>query len=354
MNSPTKIPYIATTDSVTVMIKGVPKTLAKGHENFEELKKLLSQQEVNPITENDVISLVDITTQVNKVSGVINSAYSSTGDFKLEVDTNKGKVIASVKGFVYPLPKNVSIQIMELAKKNDSIAALAEFVKNLMDNPDMEIAADLFDFLDSCKMALTPDGCFLAYKKIRDNWKDSHTGTIDNSIGSYVSMPRWAVKRDRNQTCSTGLHVASYDYSLSFSGTRHVIVKVNPKDVVSVPIDYNNEKMRVCAYQVIREVGNEQLRSEVYEEAMEAPVTHTRITPNESGNGNKSVKTNKSSDKRTQKKTAKKKAAVGKKGNVPHNKKYNSDRERMDARNARRRELRAQKHKASEAKSTVK
>ena len=33
-----------------------------------------------------------------------------------------------------------------------------------------------------------------------------------------------------------------------------VLCEVDPSNVVSVPIDYNNTKMRVCEYKVIKEV----------------------------------------------------------------------------------------------------
>jgi hypothetical protein len=35
-----------------------------------------------------------------------------------------------------------------------------------------------------------------------------------------------------------------------------VIVKINPRDVVSIPSDYNDAKGRACRYEVIGEVGN--------------------------------------------------------------------------------------------------
>lgn len=48
-----------------------------------------------------------------------------------------------------------------------------------------------------------------------------------------------------------------YTYALnhygSSSGTKIVKVKVHPKDVVSIPVDYNNAKMRTCGYEVIEE-----------------------------------------------------------------------------------------------------
>ena len=62
---------------------------------------------------------------------------------------------------------------------------------------------------------------------------------------------------DSTRTCSFGLHVCSYDYLPNFGtggGDRVVICEVNPRDVVAIPQDYNNTKMRVCKYKVIAEV----------------------------------------------------------------------------------------------------
>jgi hypothetical protein len=51
-----------------------------------------------------------------------------------------------------------------------------------------------------------------------------------------------------------------------FGGERTVIVKINPRDVVSIPTDYNEAKGRACRYEVIGELGVEP------EEAFTAPV----------------------------------------------------------------------------------
>lgn len=37
------------------------------------------------------------------------------------------------------------------------------------------------------------------------------------------------------------------------------MVKVHPKDVVSVPYDYNGAKMRACRYEVLREVPDDEI-----------------------------------------------------------------------------------------------
>jgi hypothetical protein len=70
-------------------------------------------------------------------------------------------------------------------------------------------------------------------------------------------MDRDDVDPDRNRTCSAGLHCCSQEYLPEFgcgAGNKIVEVRVDPKDVVAVPTDYNNTKMRVCKYEVLREI----------------------------------------------------------------------------------------------------
>jgi hypothetical protein len=68
-------------------------------------------------------------------------------------------------------------------------------------------------------------------------------------------MPRNKVDDNQNNTCSYGLHFCSEGYLKHFGGARTVIVKINPRDVVSIPNDYNQTKGRTCRYEVIGEVG---------------------------------------------------------------------------------------------------
>jgi hypothetical protein len=65
-------------------------------------------------------------------------------------------------------------------------------------------------------------------------------------------MARDLVDDNPNNTCSAGLHVACFDYAKGF-GSRLVEVKVNPRDVVCVPTDYNGTKMRTCRFEVVAE-----------------------------------------------------------------------------------------------------
>jgi hypothetical protein len=128
---------------------------------------------------------------------------------------------------------------------------------NLMANPSARAVSELYGFLEKGGMPITPDGYFLAYKKVRANYKDCHSGTMDNSVGKVVQMERNAVNDDKDITCSHGLHFCSRSYLDHFGGDRIVIVKINPADVVSIPSDYNDAKGRACRYEVIGELAGE-------------------------------------------------------------------------------------------------
>ena len=97
---------------------------------------------------------------------------------------------------------------------------------------------------------------FLAFKNVRNDYRDIHSGNFDNSIGQVCEMPRNGVDEDKDRTCSAGLHFCSIEYLPHFSdsnGGHTMIVKINPRDVVAIPADYNNTKGRTCKYEVVAE-----------------------------------------------------------------------------------------------------
>jgi hypothetical protein len=78
---------------------------------------------------------------------------------------------------------------------------------------------------------------------------------MDNSVGRVVEMERNTVDDRAENTCSTGLHFCSQHYLSHFGGARTMILKINPRDVVSIPSDYNDSKGRACRYEVVGELG---------------------------------------------------------------------------------------------------
>ena len=109
-------------------------------------------------------------------------------------------------------------------------------------------------------LPITSDGHFLAYKAVNNKFMDKYTGTVDNSIGQKPTMTRFGVDDDRNNGCSSGLHAGTLDYVQSYGSfceddertDRCIIVKINPEDVVSVPLDCECQKLRTTSYEVIK------------------------------------------------------------------------------------------------------
>ena len=151
----------------------------------------------------------------------------------------------------------LSRRMVQMYQEGFSIEPLVAFMDNLNQNPSKRAVQELYGFLEKNQLPITPDGCFLAYKKVKEDYTDCHTGTMDNSVGKVVEMERNQVDDDKDRTCSTGLHFCSVEYLKSFHGARTMIVKLNPRDVVSIPSDYDNSKGRACRYEVVGELGAE-------------------------------------------------------------------------------------------------
>jgi hypothetical protein len=149
----------------------------------------------------------------------------------------------------------LATRMVAMLTEGFTIEPLVKFMENLLENPSKRSVDELYGFLEKNNLPITPDGHFLAYKKVRIDYKDVYSGTMDNSPGQVVTMPRNKVDDDKDRTCSAGLHFCSEGYLRHFGGERTVIVKINPRDVVSIPSDYDNTKGRACQYEVVGEVG---------------------------------------------------------------------------------------------------
>jgi len=158
------------------------------------------------------------------------------------------------------LPAAVSKRVAALLKNtNFNIKPLFRVLENIEQNPNDFSRNELYLFLEHNDLPFTPDGCFLAYKMVDENYYDLYTGTIRNMIGDKPEMPREEVDPNRYNTCSTGLHFCSFNYlsrAYCMDNKRYhlMVVKVNPADVVSIPNDYDNAKGRCWKYEVVGEL----------------------------------------------------------------------------------------------------
>lgn len=171
----------------------------------------------------------------------------------------------------------MACRMIEMLQEGFPIEPMVQFMDNLYQNPSKRAVDELYGFLEKNQLPITPDGHFLAYKKVRNDYKDCHSGTMDNSVGKVVEMVRNEVDDDKTRTCSTGLHFCGLSYLNHFGGERIMIVKINPRDVVSIPVDYNEAKGRACRYEVVGELNAE----EAPEDAFQDPVQENGYTVRE-------------------------------------------------------------------------
>ena len=114
---------------------------------------------------------------------------------------------------------------------------------------------EMWDFIKHNDIKIHDTGAIIGYKKVTvgadGKLYDSYTHTVPNDPGTLVQMPRHLVNDNKSETCSYGLHVGSIEYVRNFSGNQIVKVLVAPAMVVSVPTDYNGQKMRCAEYFVL-------------------------------------------------------------------------------------------------------
>jgi len=159
---------------------------------------------------------------------------------------------------------SISKRILEFMSKGLPFQPLVNFLNNLMENPSMQSQKELYDFLEHQYLPVTEDGHFLAYKAVRSDYMDKYAGKFRNQVGDVCQMTRAKVDDNRSVGCSQGLHAGALNYVAGYgsldAGDKIVIVKINPKDVVSVPNDCNCEKLRTCRYEVVGEYQGELLK----------------------------------------------------------------------------------------------
>jgi len=151
-------------------------------------------------------------------------------------------------------------KLLQMLKENDHrISNLVKFIDHVYENPSAKVVNQIYNFIAAEDIEIDELGMIIAWKSVRSDYYDHHSRTFLNTIGSVISMPRNEVMDDENVTCAAGLHVCSKKYfTFLFGGSnnRFMKVAVNPKDVVSIPVDHDDAKMRCCKYVVIDEVEN--------------------------------------------------------------------------------------------------
>jgi hypothetical protein len=257
------LPYMMQGNNIVVVVNNTPHTIAKTHVTYTKVKDAI-------------------------IAGDWETVKKIIDPEKVVLEYGNGRVAVQGEKLFWDgreMHNALSKRMIEMLQEGFPIEPLVLFMENLQNNPSHRAVKELYGFLEKNRLPITPDGGFLAYKRVRDSYLDCYSGTVSNKPAylltdeektamadtvsgrlkevevtlendmTVVTMPRNMVNDDKDQTCSDGLHFCSEDYLNSFGGERIMILKINPMDVVSVPSDYRDSKGRTCAYTVVGELG---------------------------------------------------------------------------------------------------
>ena len=245
-----------TRQSVTVSRDGEqPLTMFSSHKSFDAVKGAIRAKDWDM-----VFDLMDPAEHI-----------VSTGGGRVSV-LNGEVFVRDDDGIDFRVPTDLGDTLQLYLEENLPLEPVVNFALKLNKNPSYRSVQQLFGFIKANNITITEDGNFIAYKGVREDFKDSYSGTFDNSVGQTVKMSRNQVNENPEETCSNGLHVAAYDYAHTQYGFGAcgvtLVVEVSPEHVVAVPNDYNNAKMRVCEYKVLS-VCEGQITSPLYRSPVE-------------------------------------------------------------------------------------
>ena len=257
-----KVPYMYSEDVITIFWEGKPYSLRKDHPNFQNAK--------NAILEGDYESLGDFVDIQKAVEDFVE------GDIEV-----RNEVVYYKTHRLHGVVVDKLLEMLRAGMKDS--APLVNFITRLQSNPSANSVNELYSFLSYKSLPTTPEGKVLGYKGVKDDFYSS-TGNADtivvqgevndqhqilNEVGATIEVARRCVDDNKDNHCSYGLHVGSYDYANQWAGEdgRLLVVEFDPEDAVSVPTDCDFQKLRVSKYKVVSDITDtrKELNKVVYE-----------------------------------------------------------------------------------------
>lgn len=240
-SEPFVVQHIITPINIVVIRDNVPTIISLDHPRFAEIKTVLATQD-----HSTIFTLID-----NLKTKKLKEWSDGRVAVKLGVLTFDGQIVQN----------EIANKILQAFEEDNEtmLSGLSRFLEKCDDNPDQRVVSRIYAFIEKTDIRIDEDGDIYTYKVVRSDYMDKHTGkSFNNSPGKLIQVKRNQVDPREEQTCSNGLHVCAISYIGSFAtkggGDRIVLCKLNPRDVVSIPKDYNNAKIRCCEYTVVKDV----------------------------------------------------------------------------------------------------
>lgn len=241
-----------TSQSITLFYSdGEIDTVPDNHANFTTLLDYLQATTAAGAVPDDetIQGLVHFAASIASELSAVSSRFALAGN-RITFDGIK-------------IRKGVSKHILRMYRAgDDNWKAIVRFLQRLSLNPSETARENAFAYLDRHDITITTDGQLILYKGVKTDSGSihhgaayvngaAHHGSIPNPVGAVVTMPRDMVNPDRMIGCSHGLHAGTWNYASNFAQGMTLKVLVHPRDIVSVPEDCNEQKVRVSRYRVL-------------------------------------------------------------------------------------------------------
>lgn len=239
------INYISRDDEIIVVLDGTPFVVAYDDPRYDSVIEAIEDEDEELLDE--ILSIQSRATKMFKdlvEHGIeyVGGVYTYLGN-EIELDLTS---------------------YLRSAIDSGNFMPVVRFITRLFENPSDDTRRRLFSFMRHNQMPIDDDGRFLAYKAVRSDYFDKHSGSVYNGVGTKLPVLAWSqIDTDSNRTCSRGYHACSKEYIVGYgnsgfwkeeAGDRVVVVAINPEDVGAIPADYNNSKLRCRTYEVIADI----------------------------------------------------------------------------------------------------
>lgn len=239
---------------------GEPTSISATNPAFGKVVSAINQGDLESIPE-----ILEKGIEVKPLVSILEQMLEDFGDSRFFYDTETQDLL--FEGEEVPNPIKDYLE-QNLACIEKPLRILKFTAKLLAGNISYSVRTRILDFLQYCGLSddgfeVSDDGNLIAYKGVRADGTSVHAGYgvvngevyrnshLPNKVGGVVTMPRHMISDDPGEGCSKGLHVGTLNYAQDFSQGMIVKCEVNPADIVSVPYDCSNQKIRCCKYVVL-------------------------------------------------------------------------------------------------------
>lgn len=242
------INYLLNSRQVSVIVKGKSYTISKDDKRYDRVMSLIKDKN------EDELNLY-----LNKTEGINRKMKGLT-------ITDEGVVTYINKDGVEDILSSSLINTLIAMYEQDveSVEPLIKFWEKLKLNPSYRVNRCLFDFIEANNIVINEKGNLIMYKIVgrtddKEVFVDLYTHKIKQRLGESVPrLERNQVDDNIENLCSYGYHLCSWNYLPHYGSCVNeldaiILCELDPADIVAIPKDYNNSKIRCTTYTLLEE-----------------------------------------------------------------------------------------------------